>query len=322
MKYIFIAPIHFMKIKSNLSKGVRLKDNIRISNNTEFIEQLFDTTEIYEWIGAVGYQELKNSTYIYALGNTEDLTKRHGEEWNYLNFCFYFLRESQFYLHDLWHVKDHSSYVRDGFIYVYDSQSVELQKSSLSQVSSNKIGEIEKEIFTIEEIHQAKDLYRNSEVYDLKSSRNGGLYPILNPFGKDISRVERAEAFVFMARGNSTLPLKLINYCTALECLFTSDNTEVSHKVAERASILFGVSKQERIHYFKVIKAAYGIRSKLTHGQAIDQKIEKIIEITQNMDDFLRKILNSNHQIFSDSKENLESFFNDLLLSREFDVID
>ncbi|MBD8015054.1 HEPN domain-containing protein [Planococcus wigleyi] len=321
MKYIFIAPVHFMEINSTLSKGIQLKDNIRISNNKDFIENLFDTTEIYEWIGNVGYRELKNSTYIYAQGNTADLIEKHGEEWNYLNYCFYFLRESQSFLHDLWHVKDHSSYVRDGFIYVYDETDknpVELQKASLSQVSSNKSGEVQKTIFSKEEINLAKELYQNSEAYNLSSSRNGGRYPTLNPFGTDLSRIERAEAFVFMARGESVLPLKLINYCTALECLFTSDAAEVSHKMAERASVLFGATKEERINYFKLIKAAYSIRSKLTHGQAVNQKIEKVLETTQSIDELLRKILNEDHQIFLASQEDFESFFNDLLLSREF----
>ncbi len=71
-----------------------------------------DTTDIYEYIGVVGYQELKESTYVYAEGDFSSLNEMYGEEKSPINYAFTFLRETDRFLTDLWRIEDHSLYVR------------------------------------------------------------------------------------------------------------------------------------------------------------------------------------------------------------------
>ena len=321
MRYKFIAPVHYMGINSVLNKGIQLKNNIYISNNSNYVDEMFRQTDIYSWVGQIGYQELLNATYIYANGNIDELQIHESEDSRFLPSCFYFLREAQFFLDLLWEFEDHSSYVRDGFLYIYGGKSDPiLIKASVSQVSSNQNGEIKNKLFSKEQILSARKEFIDSPKIDINGLREGGKYSVLNPFGDELSRVDRAGAFVYKARGESSLPFKLINYCIALECLFTSDNSEVNHKVAERTSLLVGTNKEDRIKIYDLVKKAYGIRSKLSHGQPIKENVDRLLTVTKQMDELLRIILRvlSVHEVFQMNNQDLDLFFKELILTREY----
>lgn len=79
-----------------------------------------------------------------------------------------------------------------------------------------------------------------------------------------------------IARSESVLPLKIMNYCSVLECLFTSDNTEVTHKVAERFARFIGKDFEDRKRLFKLVKDTYKIRSKAVHGQVVKDSTDSM----------------------------------------------
>ncbi|WP_211184721.1 HEPN domain-containing protein [Paenibacillus lemnae] len=270
---------------------------------------------MYEWIGAIGYHELKKATYIYVEGEVSDLHNTYGLYENY-KYCFAFLREISHYLELLWELKDHSSFVRDGFIHFHNCvnpKDGETQKASLSNVLSTNDGQHVITTFTREELNRASTKFNNLN-FDFSVTRSDGQYALMNPLTKDImDRSERVRSFIIVARCESILPFKIFNYCTALECLFTTDNTEVSHKIAERAALLIGESFDNRIEIFNLIKKAYGIRSKLTHGQAINESEENLIRYSQNLDEILRNIVNIHNEFMSYNKNQLEDFFTNLL---------
>jgi len=141
MKYRLIAPIHYLRISSVLNKGILLWNNVRISNNNKYIENLMDTTDIYEYIGAVGYQELKESTYVYAEGHFSSLIEMYGEQKFPINYAFIFLRETDGFLANLWCVEDHNVYVRDGYLHIYDSDPKDgkVHRASISCVDPERI---------------------------------------------------------------------------------------------------------------------------------------------------------------------------------------
>jgi hypothetical protein len=222
------------------------------------------------------------------------------------------LRETQAFLESLWDIKDHNAYVRDGFIHIPDIKGSEYnstQKASVSQVNSIADGRIGNTIFTKEEIITTREVVMNYEPL-MDHYRDGGKSPLLNPYTKKLSRLSRSYSFVSAARSSSVLPLKIFHYCSALECLFTNDNSEVSHKIAERVAALIGSDYEDKKQLYKNIKKAYGIRSKLTHGQSINQNDTDLASSTKFLDEVLRKVLREHYEVFSEKNDGeLEEYF-------------
>ncbi|MFE7064239.1 hypothetical protein ACFVAD_19090 [Sutcliffiella sp. NPDC057660] len=317
MKYTILIPIHFFNVSSSLNRGIQIKDNMRLSNSNTFIEQLFTSTDIYEYVGAVGYHELKDSTYIYAEGEIENLYEQYGKQDNYQNYCFLYLRNVSAFLETLWEVEDHSSYVRDGFIYLHNSDNPKdgkLQKSSLSAIPSTSEGFHVTSTFSREHILEAVEIYKDITPFEFNMLIDGGRYPQANPLGKELTRIERSQVFVSIARNQTILPLKIFNYCNALECLFTTDNTEVTHKIAERAAAVLGTSLEQKIEYFKSIKKAYGIRSRLTHGQAVNVIEDELKKHSKFLDDIMRQLYRAKPIDFTLNNTQLEEYFLKILL--------
>ena len=100
--------------------------------------------------------------------------------------------------------------------------------------------------------------------------------------------------FIKSARTAGNLALRIAPYCSAPETIFLTDSAELSHKLAERTAFLlaeFGYPKGE---VFRTIKTAYGIRSKLTHGDTIPARtIEELPTLSSTCDGYLRMIFRS-----------------------------
>lgn len=134
------------------------------------------------------------------------------------------------------------------------------------------------------------------------------------------NRLDRALSFLAMARSNSFLPLKISLYIAVLECLFTTDGTEVSHKVSERAALYLGGGYKMKQRNYDILKANYDIRSGFFHGQTINKKLvarEKLESRSAELDEILRQILSRiillDSAVFLDDNE-LPLFFKRLLL--------
>lgn len=109
------------------------------------------------------------------------------------------------------------------------------------------------------------------------------------------NRIEKATSFLTMARAQSLLPLKVSLYMSLLESLFTTDRSEVVHKVAERVALYVGGSFEERIALYRTVKAAYEVRSGFFHGQTIEGKKDKRVNLESTsfgIDEIIRKLMN------------------------------
>ncbi|MCS0824606.1 HEPN domain-containing protein [Cytobacillus firmus] len=311
-KFTFLAPIFFLKINTDLNKGILVKHNIRISNNNDYIKGFIDGTDIFEHIGWVGVKELAGSTYAYAQGNISDLYERYEGAKSELDICFIFLRELQAFLTCLWEVEDHSSYVRDGFMYLHnqnDPKDGGLYRASVSAIPSTAVGLHVESVFSREHILEAKSIFKKFTDYSLEHLTDGGKYPHANPLDKELSRVSRAMGFTSSARNESILPMKIFNYCTALECLFTTDNAEISHKNAERVAALLGSDIEIKMRIYSTVKKAYGVRSKLTHGQPVNNNIDDLRKLASELDNILREIFKKDLDFLSLKNPELENHY-------------
>ncbi|WHX39759.1 hypothetical protein QNH36_19220 [Mesobacillus sp. AQ2] len=120
-----------------------------------------------------------------------------------------------------------------------------MHRASISSVYSTGEGFQKESVFAKAQILQAREQFNGYYTAGAQKLIDGDKSPSTNPFNKELTRIGRSMAFIKIARGESVLPLKIFNYCTALECLFTNDNSEVSHQVAERAALLLGSNTEK-----------------------------------------------------------------------------
>jgi Apea-like HEPN len=323
MKYHFVAKMNFMSLDTTLNKGKLIGGTSRISNGAENFRRLFDNRYFRDYVGGYHFHEFEDSVYIYAIGDFEELKAKFDKEYNLMEYAFFLLRNAQYFVNCLWLVKDNSIYVRDAFLDVYpDGNPAQgnIQYASVSAINSNTSGDVVETSFSMDELKTAISYFTPTETFE--GIEDGGKFPFKNPLTKEAGRIGRAVYFCIGARSISSLPMKILNYCTVLECLFTSDSFEVTHKVSERLAFLLGKDSIERNYYYQLVRDAYRIRSKAVHGQFIKTQLEDMQRISKGLDESIRRIFinyyqNPNeYEVFSiANNEKFEEWFNNLILA-------
>ena len=101
------------------------------------------------------------------------------------------------------------------------------------------------------------------------------------------ARYTRAVYFIQAARASSDIGVKIANYSTALEALFSTDAQELSHKLAERVACFLESAPSLRKQVFQDVKKAYGIRSKVVHGAGGSKEVQKsAVAVCVNIDNW------------------------------------
>lgn len=138
---------------------------------------------------------------------------------------------------------------------------------------------------------------------------------------KGYARSGRAMQFVVAARRAQDIAFKITNYCSALETLFTTESTELAHKLAERVAFFLGERGHNRRTVFATVKSAYGIRSKLVHGDTLkSNQIDGLPALSSMCDVYLRTILgeifasDTLKAMFDSHNEAIEKYFTQLIL--------
>ncbi|MBW4888464.1 hypothetical protein KXQ82_02005 [Mucilaginibacter sp. HMF5004] len=129
--------------------------------------------------------------------------------------------------------------------------------------------------------------------------------------------IERAMAFLNTARWTSNIPQKITHYMSILECLFSVDANEIVHKVSERVAHYVGGSSTEKLEIFKLVKAAYGVRSTYVHGGTSKMSSVQLCELSKQTDDIIRrvltKVITKDHVQFLKSNNSMTEYFNSLI---------
>lgn len=313
MNYRFITVLHNLKLDSMKNRGIEIFPGARISNGSQILEETLGTQIMKEVAGFHSINEFKDSTYFYSdgiLGLEESI------DYYNIKYTFYLLRLAQFLTHNLWEVKDNNVYVRDGFLIVYNNNFDDgySYKASLSAIFTYSNLEKKESLFKDDELRSAISKY---ELILFSDFNDQGKWPQSDPLLKAMGskRLDRALFFIVMARMMSILPIKILSYCTALECLFTIGSSEINHKISERTAILLGDTREKRIKIYTLIKTAYKYRSELIHGQYLKGTDDDLAAISMGLDDVLRQLISNRYNIFLKNDEEMEAIFLDLLFS-------
>lgn len=321
MKFRFITILHNMKLDSIKSKGIHIGHGARITNGLEKYSEIFKTHEMHE--------TAENPVYFYIDDEFKDIETI--EEMNKVGdeYTFHLLREAQRFTDCLWTVKDNNVYVAQGILVAYDKNIGDgsYYEKTLTAVYSYSTCEKKESLFTKDEIDSAINYYEPYIMYFDKYDGNGEKlnlseikdlkYPSSDLFYKNrgSERMSRADYFIKSARASAILPLKIVNYCIALECLFNTSKSDATHKIAERVAVLFGTSEDSKIDLFRFIKKAYDYRSTLIHGDSLRKFEEesKLATISERLDNIFRHLFTNNYKIFSKNNNEMDDDFLHLL---------
>lgn len=321
IKYNFVIKLHNIKISSKLSKGKIIKEGMRISNGEANFNTKFNNTPFKEAFGHLEFTSFKDSVYIYEIGDYKEIQQRLGSEVDEIQLVNFLLRKVQMFLNCLWLVKDNSITTEVGFLHIYDKHP-ELgifSSNAISNFPSTSYGEYKSTEFDVSELDQAISYYSEFS-FDFRSSHVDIIAQLENPLTKGSKRVDRAFYFLANARNTTALPIKALNYCSLLECLFTNDSGEITHKVSERFALFTGNDFEERKILFKLAKELYKIRSKATHGQPVGAQPEQMRNLLIEIDDKIRGILltsinkEEKSEVFNLQSESFDNWFLDLVL--------
>ncbi|MFV8354911.1 hypothetical protein ACNQGB_01845 [Flavobacterium sp. XS1P32] len=221
-------------------------------------------------------------------------------------------------LKNLWLLKDNAVACDTAFL-IYESDGIyEASSLRLLYQFNTSRGKLENIRLNKNKIIEFAKYHDSVECYFHKKN-SGSLKYMLS---KNFSRISRGLLFVKQAREARNLAYKVSNYCSALETVFSTDSAELSHKLSERIAY-FWKDDFKKLDTFKLIKQAYNIRSKLTHGDTLDIKqIEVLDDISYEIDIIIRfcfnKILKDETLLltFDSSNNIIDNYFENIIFGQ------
>lgn len=288
MLYKVITKLHFLKTDVVMIKGKQLAGDIRLSNSNEFLKREFGMPVFMNMVGLLEYDDLFNSTYLYAKGKMdENLNDR-----DRINYLSRYINNAQTFSTALWFVKDNSVATENSFLYMeHSDEGPSVTSNSRAAYFSNARGENLMTLFNSDELQKAIQFF-NALVSEESLTRETKIsYEYLN---NEASRIERFFYYLQAARTQNYLPSRISLYCTMLETLLSTDTTEITHKIAERAARIIGGSLDERTEIYRKVKDAYSIRSSAVHGDKLRKAFrveDRLQQVSVEIDDILRRLI-------------------------------
>lgn len=282
-KIIFITSFRNLIITEKLINPFELLPGINITNNP-IIKRRILSKNILHIIGQIEYDHLmREESIVFCEFDSNDLKGLDTSK--YLFLLLVWIKQL---FRTAWLIKDHCLECDAAYLIKAESKnSRECSNNFLAQRTLLANGKIEPIALGIKELENWRDLHHRIEqrFYE-KDSTEFDFF-----MEKKYLRSARALHFIHSATTSINLAFRIAHYCSALETLFSTDSAELSHKLSERCAFFLGSFGLDKATVFKDIKAAYGVRSKLTHGDSINKKtIEELPGMSQKIDEYLRKI--------------------------------
>ncbi len=177
----------------------------------------------------------------------------------------------------------------------------------------------------------------SNEIYDLETNDNEALVifhsklneenlniiqtiwnnlKVIKAYNINKSRIENALNYYYFSWNIHGLEQTAVSLSIVLETLFAPDtNTELTHQISFSIAKFTGINKQQRINIYKLVKSYYKIRSKIVHGDSLNEKEIKLIpDFFKFTSKLLLRIVRDRKliEIFNDNKMR-RSFLNEIM---------
>jgi len=303
-KNFFILPLMNLRIAGGLESSFDVIPLIQLVDDSAWFAQYLSPF-FRESVGELEYEAiLKSKTALFSDRGIEfssSTTKPAERLERMLQICRTWLLAS-------WLIKDNSINFETGFLHYTLDNGFAVTSNFLASVFTNAAGEVVETEFSKDELLELEKLYAVFLFHLFMLDKE-----------RDPNRLSLAWKSLDSARRTDDLGLKISFYCICFEALFSVDTTELSHKVAERIAFFIGDTPENRVQIYQGVKFAYGIRSKIVHGDRIPQKHrEKTLKTALFCDDILRKVMNKiflndeTKQVFLSNNDTLERYMIDL----------
>ena len=250
---LFVAAVESLAIDGALGPGDRFGDIFHITNDAAFLRSLLPR-RFMSTIGGFDWDSiLSGQPVIYCAEDAK--YDGDGDAMRHLNTL---LHQADAFLTLLWYARDNAAHMEMGFLL-----EKTIHRNFLGIVRTSALGDNNTVRFFREELRGPRLIFSR---FAFPTAGNAPQV-LSDPVG----RWGRADYFVAAARSSPDLGVKIANYCTAFEALFSTDTAELSHKLAERIAVFLEDRGPQRAEVYKTMKHAYGIRSKIVHG-AQDRK--------------------------------------------------
>lgn len=312
-KYKFISTLRFLNIEVKLNEPFTLIPGIDLINDEKKISEILDD-EFQSIAGKIETEHFKNANHIIFCEFDESMMNFPNSNQALTTWIIWV----DLLIKDAWLVKDNAISCEIAYMKMTEGIYSEWSNNSLFSPPSFSSGEKYKEIkFSYEDLVEWESQSNKLQTY--LHEKNSSIY---NSFiNKEYSRLGRSLRFITASRKESHPAIKIAHYCSAFESLFSTDNSELSHKLSERVALFLKNYGYDPLVVYDDIKSFYNIRSKVTHGDSLqDKKIDTIPNLSIKCDDYLRftinTILNDTKliDIFDSKKEIQEEYFKKLIL--------
>ncbi|MBU0508886.1 hypothetical protein KKH27_08635 [bacterium] len=278
-KSLFIAGVEALKVEGDLGRGDRFGEIFFLTNNPDVIRGLLPPFFQIS-AGSLEYSYLlSGKPVVYALEDYHPTDSTDAIKHLSLRIA-----QLSYFLHLLWYTKDNSAHMEFGYLLAdLNTAALGVHRNFRGVLKTNSQGKMDPVTFSREELRQARLFFGK-----FKQPPCGASPQVMV---EALGRWVRADYFVQAARSNADIGVKIANYCTALEGLFSTDNQELSHKLAERIAIFLAESPK-RSELYRSIKRAYAIRSKVVHGgRGGPNLLDQAMEVSGLCDDVCRDAL-------------------------------
>jgi hypothetical protein len=296
----------------------------KISNDYKFRDDNLVSEKVESWLGMSGMEA--DVPFLYFDGNLDQYLNDTSPA-NLRNYTEKLINFIGVALFTFWFVKDNCISMEN--LYTDHKFGFRSQRVSIS-LNFNSAGKLEGTLFNESEIAEYKtvlpvilehfkDQYRSAN-YIVNHSENLIDY-------RNINRLQRAFHFLDDARKSFIISKKVTYYIALLESLFTTSNTELTHKVSERAAFFVGKSVEEKLSIYKIVKNGYNVRSRYMHGDSINMDRLSLNKTSLDLDNLVRsiflKIMINGYKIFTElvdsegDKKTFDKYFDHLAFGIE-----
>lgn len=305
----FITTLRFLEVPEEIPESFSLMPGIDLINDRNKIQETIND-ELKSIAGTIESSYLLNSNHLLVCEADEtDFPKPFGSN----EALVLWLVWVDMLINDSWLVKDNAMACEVAYAKMTDGKHTEWSNNYLAYSPSLSSGEqyVSSE-FTNDDITKWESLSHSLQSY-LHANNSGTLFSFIN---KEYSRIGRSFRFIYAARKEPHPAIKISHYCSAFESLFSTDNSELSHKLSERVALFLKPLGFDPLIVFDDMKSFYNIRSKVTHGDNVQPSKELEVPIlSSKCDAYLRSIVlsiikdNDMRQLFDGNKQAFEEYF-------------
>jgi hypothetical protein len=309
MNSFFVMALQRITITEPLGAGLELPHGLLLAPDSRFLGGLLLSPEFVRLIGLLEADALSSAPALLYREFTEPFT----EDQSALKVLNNQLDLAHVLMLSLWFVKDNAVGFDLGFLAQPETEDGWKVSSNFKHAQHLTADASRDNVaFSLKDLENARRVF---SAFTHDYPRNYSDTPMTSP------RINRAISLLEQARDTCTLDLRLAQYVTALEALFATSTTELSHRLSERVAVFLARDSKTRHAVYDTVHSAYGLRSTVLHGARLKPKaVEALGQLATELDNFLRvslgRILTDDRltELFGGGPEALDDYFLEDLL--------